>query len=220
MADYPFSFFPSEPWQDDPSSIEPVKKTGNNDSFFRNDAAFDWLYPEHLQLISLKQWTPLAVARKAAGYLALPGNILDIGSGIGKFCLTAAHLNPLSNYYGVEQRQELLHYAEVSRQYLQMDNVSFIHANITQINFDEFDHFYFYNAFYENIDRENAIDDTIEVSYALYEYYCSYLHNQLSNRPAGTRVVTYQSAGEIIPKSYKLADTAFTTLLNLWIKEY
>ncbi|WP_162847080.1 class I SAM-dependent methyltransferase [Mucilaginibacter gracilis] len=170
-------------------------------------------------MISLRHWTPLAVARKAADYLNVRGNILDIGSGTGKFCLTAAHRHPHCNYYGTEQRHELVHYANVTASYLGLVNACFIHANITQINFREFDHFYFYNSFFENIDQENAIDDTIEVSQSLYEYYNRYLLAILKDKPAGTRVVTYQSLGEMIPASYVLAEQSFHTLLQLWIQQ-
>lgn len=190
------------------------------DCFFRSDADFDWLYPEHFQLMSQKQWTPLHVAKIAAGYLNIKGaKILDIGSGIGKFCLTAAHLYPDSLFFGVEQRHELIHYARIVKNYLKLANAGFIYANITQVNFKEFDHFYFYNSFYENIDRENVIDDTIEISYGLYDYYTQYLQSVLKDKPSGTRVVTYQSLGEILPDSFKLVESGFSTLLRLWIKE-
>ncbi|QKJ33282.1 class I SAM-dependent methyltransferase [Mucilaginibacter mali] len=190
------------------------------DCFFRTDADFDWIYPEHFQLMSQKQWTPLQVAKSAAGYLNVKGaKILDIGSGIGKFCLTAAHLYPDSHFFGVEQRHELVHYAKIAKNYLRLENISFIHANITQVNFKEFDHFYFYNSFYENIDRENAIDDSIETSYSLYDYYTQYLQSVLKDKPSGTRVVTYQSLGEILPDGYKQIESSHFTLLRLWIKE-
>lgn len=190
------------------------------DCFFQTDADFDWLYPEHFQLMSQKQWTPLHIAKTAAGYLNVAGaKILDIGSGIGKFCLTAAHLYPDSNFIGVEQRHELVHYAKIAKNYLRLGNANFIHSNITQVNFKEFDHFYFYNSFYENIDRENAIDDTIETSYSLYDYYTQYLQTVMKDKPPGTRVVTYQSLGEILPDGFKLVESSFFTLLRLWIKE-
>jgi len=102
---YPFSIFPPNPAEQAPGGVITLKKIRPNGGFFLNDAAFDWLYPEHLQLISIKHWTPLSVARTAAGYLNVPGSrILDIGSGIGKFCLTGAHLYPACQYCGVEQR--------------------------------------------------------------------------------------------------------------------
>lgn len=198
----------------------PYKKRNPMDCFFRNDAEFDWLYPEHFQLLSQQHWSPLPIAKKAAEYLNVKGaKILDIGSGIGKFCLTAAHHYPDSHFFGVEQRHELIHYAQAAKKYLGLDNASFIHANITQVNFSKFDHFYFYNSFYENIDRENAIDDTIETSFSLYDYYTQYLQFALNDTPSGTRVVTYQSLGEILPDNFKQADQSFGTLLRLWIKE-
>jgi SAM-dependent methyltransferase len=220
LTPYPFSSFPPEPEERQQGTIVPFRQKNPNDCFFRNDAEFDWIYPEHLQLMSLKQWSPIAIARKAAEYLAVRNaKILDVGSGIGKFCLTAAHFYPDCFYFGVEQRHELVHYANTAKKYLGMDNVNFIHANITQVNFREFDHFYFYNSFYENIDQKNAIDDTIATSHSLYTYYSQYLMSVLKEKPQGTRVVTYQSLGEIIPPDYKLIDLSCDSLLRLWIKE-
>jgi SAM-dependent methyltransferase len=216
---YPFSPFPPEPELNNNGIVMPFKKIDPMDCFFRNDAEFDWLYPEHFQLMSQRQWTPISIAKKAADYLAVKGSkILDIGSGIGKFCLMASHLYPESQYFGVEQRHELIHYAKIAKKYLELSNVRFIHANITQINFDEFDHFYFYNSFYENIDRVNAIDDSIETSFGLYDYYTQYLCSVLKKKPSGTRVVTYQSLGDVIPEDYKLVEQSYFTLLKLWIK--
>ncbi|WP_419701517.1 methyltransferase domain-containing protein [Mucilaginibacter sp. NFX135] len=220
LTPYPFSSFPPEPEERQHGIVLPFQKKNPNDCFFRNDAEFDWLYPEHFQLMSLKQWTPVAIARKAAEYLAVKGaKILDVGSGIGKFCLTAAHFNPDSFYFGVEQRHELVYYARTVKKYLGIDNANFLHANMTQVNFREFDHFYFYNSFYENIDHKNAIDDTIATSYSLYAYYSQYLMSGLNEKPPGTRVVTYQSLGEVIPSDYKLIDLSYDSLLRLWIKE-
>jgi hypothetical protein len=221
MDAYPFSHFP--PVYHDQvktGTIVPLKTEHINFSIFRTDADFDLFYHEHFQLMSLKQWTPLAIARKAAEFLAEPGSkVLDIGSGIGKFCLTGAFFNPEATFFGVEQRHELYHYAKVAKNYTQLENVGFIHANITQINFKEFDHFYFYNAFYENIDQKNAIDDTIETSYSLYTYYTEYLLAALKGVKTGTRLVTYQCLDEVIDINFKLAWSSENTLLRMWIKE-
>ena len=189
-------------------------------SLFINDTAFDRQYPERFQLLSLKHWTPLEIAHIAAGFLAERcARVLDIGSGIGKFCLAAGYYFPEAYFYGVEQRQELIYLAEEAKRYTLLPNVNFIYANITQVNFKEFDHFYFYNSFYENIDTANQIDDTIEISEGLYTYYTQYLHSALDEKPAGTRLVTFHSLEQEIPSSYKLAAVACNALLKMWIKE-
>ncbi|SMD08800.1 class I SAM-dependent methyltransferase [Pedobacter nyackensis] len=191
-----------------------------NNSIFNNDQEFDALYPEHIQQLSRKYWTPLDTSLKAAEFLAEPqSRILDIGSGVGKFCLSAAHHYPDAHFYGVEQRQDLFHLAEKAKEKASLSNVHFIHANITQLNFKEFDHFYYFNSFYENLDQSNGIDDTIETSAGLYLYYCQYLFTALEEKPVGTRLVTLQSLEQEIPSSYKLVDTYRDILLKMWIKQ-
>jgi SAM-dependent methyltransferase len=219
MKVYPFSDFPPLQNGSNEGLAMKLRKAQFNASLFGNDAAFDWMYPEHFQLLSLKHWTPLAAARKAAEFLAEPdARVLDIGSGIGKFCLAAGYYFPETRFYGVEQRQELIYYAEEAKGYTQLPNVNFIYANITQINFKEFDHFYFYNSFYENIDPDNQIDDTIEISQSLYAYYTQYLYKALDQKPSGTRLVTFHISGEEVPSSYKLAAIYCNSLMKMWIK--
>ncbi|MFA6084073.1 methyltransferase domain-containing protein [Mucilaginibacter sp.] len=218
MEIYPFSHPPNQKPTGAP--VVRLEKDHVNASLFSNDATFDWLYPEHFQSISLKHWTPLSIARKAAEFLAEPNaRVLDIGSGIGKFCLAAGYYFPETFFHGVEQRHELIHYAKEAKGYTQLSNVSFIYANITQVNFKEFDHFYFYNSFYENIDPVNQIDGTIELSLSLYNYYNQYLYTALNEKPSRTRLVTFHSLENEVPPSYKLVDTSCDTLLKMWIKE-
>jgi SAM-dependent methyltransferase len=189
------------------------------DILFEEDGAFDCLYPKHIEEISHKHWTPLSVVRKAAQFLSEPdARVLDIGSGVGKFCLAGAQYCPDTFFFGVEQRHELVLYGEEAKQYTQLANVHFFHANMTQINFKEFDHFYFYNSFYENVDTLQRIDDTIETSFGLYKYYTQYLMNALDQKPSGTRLVTFQSLEEEVPSSYTLANVSYDTLLKMWIK--
>lgn len=185
-----------------------------------NDAAFDWLYPERVQLLSKRHWTPLEVAKKAARFLAdAPGRkILDIGSGVGKFCLVGAHFFPDSFFYGVEQRRELYHYSLAVKEVTQTANVDFINSNFTQIDLDEYDHFYFYNAFFENLDNKDPIDYQIEYSTSLYKYYSRYLYKALENKPAGTRLVTFHSLEDEVPPCYQVVDASIDFLLKMWIK--
>ncbi|MGN8072800.1 hypothetical protein [Mucilaginibacter sp. 22184] len=203
-----------------PEIIRSPKNNLVNKLLFSDDAEFDWIYPHHFQLLSLKHFTPLSIAKKAAEFLSLPDTrVLDIGSGAGKFCLTAGYHFRETFFYGVEQRHELHHLAENIKRYTDLPNVNFIYGNVTQINFKEFDHFYFYNSFYENIDQMNKIDDTIELSESLYNYYTQYLYMALSAKPSGTRLVTFHSLEQEIPQDYRLADVSYDTLLKMWIKE-
>jgi SAM-dependent methyltransferase len=219
MEVYPSSNFPPQPDDLNRGLADHLRKIQMNAGLFSNDAAFDWMYPENFQLLSLKHWTPLAVARQAAAFLAEDdARILDIGSGIGKFCLAAAYHFPKTYFYGVEQRQELIYHAEEAKSYTRLPNVHFIYANITQINFKEFDHFYFYNAFYENIDPHNLIDESIEISESLYTYYTQYLFKALEERPAGTRLVTFHVTSEEVPTDYNLVEVSHDGLLKMWIK--
>ena len=71
-----------------------------------SNEAFDALYPPGIIALANRHWTPVAVARMAAQYLvSRPGEkILDIGSGVGKFCFVGA-ASTEGHFTGVEQRE-------------------------------------------------------------------------------------------------------------------
>ena len=190
-------------------------------SWFSSDEQFNQLYPAPIQALARKHWTHLGIVRKAADFLATKNNvrILDIGSGVGKFCLGAAYYKPKAFYYGVEQRKSLISYAETAKEILHLENISFIHGNFTQLDFKLYDHFYFYNSFYENLVGTDKIDDSIDYSGELYNYYNRYLYRQLEQKPAGTRLVTYHSLEDEIPQSYHAVSSETDNQLKFWIKE-
>lgn len=198
----------------------PVVKKIPTESWFSSDARFNCLYPIPIQLLAKCHWTPLEVARKAANFLAAKNSvrILDIGSGVGKFCLAAAYCQPNCFFHGVEQRKNLIEHAETSREMLHLNNVSFIHGNFTQLDFKNYDHFYFYNAFYENLIGTDKIDNSIDYSRELYNYYNRYLFKQLEQRPPGTRLATFHSLEDEIPQGYHIVGTEMDTLLKFWVK--
>lgn len=187
---------------------------------FTSDDEFNKLYPVSLAALSQRHWTPLSVAREAIQFLDAGENsrVLDIGSGAGKFCLAAAHFAPDALLFGVEQRHRLLHQAEKLKNTLALDNVFFIHANFTQLDFRDYDHFYFYNAFYENLDGTDKIDDSIDYSAELFHYYNRFLYRLLDQKPPGTRLVTYHSLEDEIPANYHLIESKKNELLKFWIK--
>ncbi|MGN6195959.1 MAG: methyltransferase domain-containing protein [Ginsengibacter sp.] len=189
-------------------------------NWFASDKIFNSLYPKPIQEVAEKHWTPLAVAEKAAAFLAASpdAKVLDIGSGSGKFCLTAAHFHPLNLFYGIEQRSNLVALSSELAERLQLENVNFICDNITNLDFKNYDNFYFYNSFYENITGTQKIDFSVTYSEQLYNYYNRYLFKQLAKMPAGTRLVTYHSFGSEIPSDYEIVHTDYGEFLKFWIK--
>jgi tRNA A58 N-methylase Trm61 len=183
------------------------------------DDDFNAIYPKRIERLSKKHWTPVVVAKLASEYLvSRPGDkILDIGSGAGKFCLVgAAHTK--GQFTGVEQRLQLVKLSKRISHSYNIHNAAFIHANITTINFRDFDACYFYNSFYENIDLAHKIDNTVNLDVYLYDLYSRYIADQLSSMRIGTRLATYYGPSNIVPGSYKLQDSLQEGRLQYWLK--
>ncbi|MBZ5857091.1 methyltransferase domain-containing protein [Flavihumibacter profundi] len=199
---------------------QPFSQESAIDAWFGSEAQFNSLYPEDIRLMSRRQWTPLLVAKKAAAFLRTgPGiKILDIGSGVGKFCLAAAYYNPDVAFIGIEQRSYLTDHANCALEKLALKNVSFINGNFTELNFKDYQHFYFYNSFYENIAEKEQIDQDIPCSTALFEHYSHCLYKQLKEAKKGTRLVTYHSVETEIPEEYHIVQSEINDYLKFWIK--
>ena len=189
-------------------------------NWFISDDQFNKVYPTVIQNLAARNWTPLGIAKKASDFLAVTSGarILDIGSGVGKFCLAAAHYHPNASFFGIEQRKSLVRYADSAKDEMGIQNARFIHGNFTQLDLKEYDHFYFYNSFYENLTNSNKIDDSIDYSEELYNYYTRYLFYQLEQMPSDTRLVTFHSLEEEIPPDYHLVGWEMDNLLKYWIK--
>ncbi len=194
--------------------------TDQRREYLQSDQEFDLLFPRSMQRFSARHWTPLNIARLASDYLtAVPGKkILDIGSGIGKFCLAGASYAPTCRFYGIEQRGYMIDYAQTAAESLGLLNVSFLQGNFAHLDFRDFDHFYFFNSFYEHLEEEGRIDKKITFSPDLYEQYVGQLRRLLNTMPVGTRIATYHSSHEEIPLNYRLVDTLESGNLNFWIK--
>lgn len=184
------------------------------------DEQFNTIYPTSIRRLSEKHWTPVSVAKAAAEFLVTnPGTrVLDIGSGAGKFCMVGA-VHTRGFFTGVEQREELVQLTQGLTRKYSLDNVEFIHANITSIDFSQYQAFYFYNSFYENIDFGNKIDDSVLLNTGFYKSYTKYTLNQLAMLPERTRLATYWAADKLTPPGFSLIDSFYDGHLNLYIKQ-
>jgi SAM-dependent methyltransferase len=198
-----------------------TKKTAADiEKWFASDAKFDKLYPLAIQEMTARHWTPLDVAQKAADFLVVEAGakILDIGSGVGKFCLAAAHYKADAFFYGVEQRERLVQFANAAKEKLQIENAIFMQANVLAVDFKNYDHFYFYNSFYENVSDVGRIDKETNYASSLLHKYNHHVSDQLSLKPAGTRLATFHSLEGEIPDSYHVVGTALDDVLKFWMK--
>jgi SAM-dependent methyltransferase len=190
------------------------------DKWFNTDSKLNKLYPESIQLLANRHWTPLQITQLVIEFLVThPGvKVLDIGSGVGKFCLAGAYYKPHASFFGVEQRHDLIIHGENAREVLGLQNVHFIHGNVTELDFRQYDNFYFFNSFYENLMDNEKIDSNITHSTFLYNYYHKQLYKKLAAMPTGTRIATFHCLDDKIPPCYYMIDANDSTLLKFWIK--
>jgi hypothetical protein len=189
-------------------------------NWFNSDEQFHHLYPLAIQRLARRHWTSLDIAQRVVSFLTpSPGvNILDIGSGVGKFCLTGAHHQPTARFFGIEQRKDLVAHANTAKSILGLPNAHFIHGNFTELDFSQYNHFYFYNSFYEHLVDTDKIDEHIIFSESLYNYYYRRLYKKLEQMPAGTRLATFHTLEDRVPSGYYLADAQMGTLLKFWVR--
>lgn len=183
------------------------------------DKDFDLLYPEKWRAISNRHFTPIEVAKTAAAYLVdkKGTEVLDVGAGIGKFCMIGAACTE-GYFVGVEQRKQLCTVAKhISREH-RIENIAFIHANVKDISFKAYKAFYIFNPFFENIYPSETIDNEVELLHELYHIYSLYVKEQLEGMPIGTKLATYHSFLTEVPDSYKVKFIAFENNLKMWQK--
>src|ERR1700733_5012034 len=185
------------------------------------DRDFDTLYPPHVRALSSTFWTPVRVAQRAAKLLApAPGRrILDVGSGVGKFCIVAASMAH-ATVPGIEHRRYLVRVARDAAQRIDAA-ARFIHGDLSAIEWESFDAFYFFNPFYENLRGQGElIDDFVELSQGRFLRDVRIALDALLHAREGTRVVTYYGLGAELPPVYRLvsSECAGSDALKLWIK--
>ncbi len=187
------------------------------------DETFDEQLPEPLQGKASRHFTPVAVAREAARLLApTPGmRVLDIGAGVGKFCIVAATEVPTATFVGVEWRPHFVRIAMLLARRASTPNVMFILADAFEVNWSSYDSFYFFNPFAEQLfEPDEVLDATIAFEPANFIRYVYEVRRRLARAPIGTRVATYHGFGGSHPPGYIRVEDGSVgpTRLQLWIK--
>ena len=189
------------------------------------DLRFDQLYPDWVQDLSEMFWTPVAVAQRSAEFLvSRPGDkILDIGSGVGKFCFIGAAITS-GVFHGIEQRQDLVEVAqELQRAHPWTESlIDFRVGNMSDEAWDQYQGIYLYNPFFEQTSGPWCqIDHSIKYSRDTQAHYVQTALAKLAATPPGTRVATYFGFGSKMPTGFRrIAYEQFDKgPLELWLKE-
>jgi predicted RNA methylase len=190
----------------------------------RGDWAFDRFLPKSLGVVSAQFWTPIEVATRVADWLDDFNirTVMDIGSGVGKFCVVAA-LSANCNFLGVEQRPRLVRTARhLARLFRVQDRVRFLHGEFGDDPLPIADAYYLYNPFGENlVGPVDHLDEDVELGEERYFREVRALERFLKEAPTGTFVVTYNGFGAELPRSYTelRVDRALPNVLRLSRKD-
>ncbi|WPR77067.1 methyltransferase domain-containing protein [Algoriphagus sp. NG3] len=185
-----------------------------------SDEWIDQLYPIKLQKLSGTHWTPVEVAKKAIPFLTegKRQRVLDLGSGSGKFCLVAATLCKDAQLVGVEQQENLVRLSRKIAAELQLENLTFLHSNLLDLDFNQYDSFYFFNAFEELINLKDRVDKSKELDEITHQSYIQVIGQKFEQTPQNTRIVTYCGECDEIPDSFVLVHTGNRGKLKFWQK--
>ncbi len=196
-----------------PASIERV---------LSSDEDFERELPVPLRRKASSYFTPLEVARRAAALLAPePGSVvLDVGSGVGKFCLAAARSYPLSRFVGVEWREHFVTLASELANRLGCANTQFIHGDALALDWSAYNAFYFFNPFAEQLyEPAWVLDHSVALDPLNFERDVRAVIEKLAGCAIGTRVVTYHGFGGLPPVGFDcVAEVVDDEPLELWVK--
>lgn len=181
-----------------------------------SDEEFNNLFPAEISDHSKLFWSSREAIETAVNWLDGCKNILDIGSGNGKFCLIGSYLID-AQFTGVEIRETLVQHAQKIALSTNT-NTSFIHDDVKNIDCSVYDGFFFYNSFGEHICTSGAFDNQIENSDAVYDFYQNILTSKLQTTKIGTRFVTHNNEGLFMPETFQLQEMTDDNELTLWIK--
>jgi SAM-dependent methyltransferase len=185
-----------------------------------DDRIFDEVYPHVVRRASHVHWTPVEAAVRAARLLVeKPGaRLLDVGSGVGKFCIVAAATVD-ARVCGIEHRAHLVEIAERAAARIGVD-VCFDHRALDRHDAADVDGIYLFNPFAENLcATPDRIDGTVELSAARFTRDLEIFHEILHGARVGTRVVTYCGFGGELPRTYvRVLRERRVGVIELWVK--
>lgn len=197
------------------------------------DLELDRHLPPALRSVSSLFWTAAPVIERGVGWLDElgVGDVVDLGSGVGKWCVGAALLaRTPRRYVGLEHRSELVAIANQLAEGMGVaDRVTFHGGEISELlakpgpipGLAASPAFYLFNPFGENVAPDaERLDAAVELSEARYHRDVAVMEDLLAIAPSGTWVLVYNGFGGRMPSGYEPVRTAedHGVFLRLWQK--
>lgn len=185
-----------------------------------SDSDFKEITKKEFQHLSEMHWSPKEVIDQSLNWLAAFGqlHILDIGSGVGKFCLLGAATHHQHQFTGIEKRKDFHFEAIRLKEHLQLPNVTFLCDDIINLPFEKFHAFYIFNPFYEQLVNHGSTLRNTKFDKENFIKYESYLKGRLINSPAGNIVITYEYNLMEKVSGFELLKEAYEGALQMWRK--
>ncbi|MGZ3655203.1 MAG: class I SAM-dependent methyltransferase [Bdellovibrionota bacterium] len=185
------------------------------------DVVFDLLYNPRYRQVSDLFWSPVAAVRQAMAWLptARSLKILDVGSGVGKFCIVGA-LASNHKMYGIERKPRMVDEARRITKLFPTASISFRCGNAFAYDWTKFDVLYFFNPFAELNFPELSPDVENNSPMNLATKSISFTLLRLSTLLPGALVLTYYTIGSPMPDGFeRLKAQQFDQgYLELWLK--
>lgn len=162
------------------------------------DAFWDSFLPKNFQTLSPFQWTPISVVERTWEYLQtdMPESIVDLGSGVGKFCIYLSLLSKAAiRIAGVEDRKDLVLVSESLKEHWNTPKVEFQNINFLKQFPYGHSHYYCFNPLYETMKGIHSIDTQKEKSANQFLKDLQTLKQNLLLLKPKTKLITFHGFG-------------------------
>jgi SAM-dependent methyltransferase len=196
-----------------------------------SDRSFDEIYPPAVRYVSPIHWTPTGVCARIVELLHLKRGqcILDVGAGVGKFCIVAAAMSG-AIVRGFERQPYLANVAREAAKRLGID-VAIVNkpfgATQDDVTTRELDAVYFFNPFTESLFLPGVGDFAMTGRVATERNQraredVAMAEKFMASARVGMRAVTFCGFGGVFPPSYErvVSEPFSGGLLEVWEKTH